>query len=241
MVPWSWARKFGGKGYRRTRKTVVLGPKTGQRGGAERAPSLYSKLDDGKVTYWYEVIDKVVDAGYGNTIANAITNEEINPTGIELSDGQISSWSEVSDYISRTITHNAPIEGSITEFEIGKPVFMTGNVFAKQNSTWSTTTTPTDCICSVKSSGTFREYVGLCAKINSDNTINFATHGDCYFKVDDTEQYQIGDTVLYDKSILGDNMGISVMSQNFCEAHEFCAIAVLLKVVGNELVNWLTG
>ena len=39
--------------------------------------------------------------------------------------------------------------------------------------------------------------------------VEFATHGDFYFAVDDSSKYKIGDTILYDGRILNDDMMIN--------------------------------
>ena len=118
--------------------------------------------------------------------------------------------------INTTITHNAPIVESLNNYEIGAPVFISGEVYNLKDGKYTTETTPTDCIPSVKSTGTFKEFIGIVVKkhpsgdkvtvgdvmkcdvvINQD-TIDFATHGDFYFKVSDVNNYEIGDIVLFD-------------------------------------------
>jgi hypothetical protein len=106
----------------------------------------------------------------------------------------------------------------LEDFDIGVPVFMTGSVFKfdEERRIYQTTTDVTDCISSVKNTGGHREYLGICcAKIPTGmknigrDTIEFASHGDCYFKVDNADDYQIGDVVLIDKSILGEDIVIT--------------------------------
>jgi hypothetical protein len=65
----------------------------------------------------------------------------------------------------------------------------------------------------VKSKGTAREYLGICCgkfhrgdKTIGQDTIEFSSHGDCYFKVNDSANYEIGDIVLIDKTILGEDV-----------------------------------
>lgn len=129
--------------------------------------------------------------------------------------GYLSS-SGSGDKINTTITHNAPITESLDNYEIGAPVFISGEVYNLKDGKYTTETTPTDCIPSVKSTGTFKEFIGIVVKkhpsgdkvtvgdvmkcdvvINQD-TIDFATHGDFYFKVSDVNNYEIGDIVLFD-------------------------------------------
>ena len=99
---------------------------------------------------------------------------------------------------STTITHYSPIESSvntITDFVIGAPVYMTGKVYHREDSKWvpSTEADTTDCICSVKTTGTWKEYVGICVRIDeANNCITFATHGDYMVKVEDSSCYSIG-------------------------------------------------
>ena len=118
--------------------------------------------------------------------------------------------------MNTTITHNAPITEGLDNYEIGAPVFISGEVYNLKDGKYTTETTPTDCIPSVKSTGTFKEFIGIVVKkhpsgdkvtvgdvmkcdvvINQD-TIDFATHGDFYFKVSDVNNYEIGDIVLFD-------------------------------------------
>ena len=79
---------------------------------------------------------------------------------------------------SMTITHLAPIdeECSINEFIIGTPVYMTGKVYVKdwENNIWnkSTTNDSIDCISSVKTNGTWKEYLGICtSKTDKENGV----------------------------------------------------------------------
>lgn len=120
-----------------------------------------------------------------------------------------------------TIVHNAPLEESLNNYTIGTPVFMSGKVYKlNEDKIYTTDTDSTNCIPSVKSSGTYKEYLGIVTnthkagdkvtvgtvmkhdiEINQD-TIDFATHGDFYFKVNASSNYNVGDTVLYDGTIL---------------------------------------
>ena len=53
-----------------------------------------------------------------------------------------------------------------------------------------------DCIPSVKTNGTWKEYLGICTHIDKESKeIKFATHGDYLVKVNDSSTYGIGDTV----------------------------------------------
>ncbi|KAK8895998.1 hypothetical protein M9Y10_013884, partial [Tritrichomonas musculus] len=105
---------------------------------------------------------------------------------------------------SNTITHYSPIESSmnsINDFVIGAPVYMTGKVYKHDGDTWipSTVNDTTDCICSVKTTGSWKEYVGICVRIDEkNNAITFASHGDYLLKVDDSSCYGIGDEVFID-------------------------------------------
>ena len=126
---------------------------------------------------------------------------------------------------SMTITHLAPIdeELDINSFVIGAPVYMTGKVYVKENNTWhkSTVNDSIDCIPSVKTNGTWKEYLGICTHIlpetrengvlsHNRGEIKFATHGDYLVKVDDSSTYGIGDTV-YIEHVIRDNISIPVL------------------------------
>ena len=128
---------------------------------------------------------------------------------------------------SQTITHYAPIEEDITNYTIGKPVFMSGKVYKRIEASaradlsatdkWvpSTSKDTEDCICSVLSSGTYKTYVGIITQIDEANkSITFATHGDYLFTVDDSSIYSIGDTVCYDGSVVLDNTISTVQIQS---------------------------
>lgn len=121
-----------------------------------------------------------------------------------------------NNQMNTTITHNAPITESLDNYEIGAPVFISGEVYNLKDGKYTTETTPTDCIPSVKSTGTFKEFIGIvvkkhpsgdkvtvgdvmkCDVVIDQDTIDFATHGDFYFKVSDVNNYEIGDIVLFD-------------------------------------------
>jgi hypothetical protein len=119
-----------------------------------------------------------------------------------------------------TVTHNSPLAHGETldKFDIGQAVYMSGNVFKFNEATrlYETTTDETNCISSVKSRGTAREYLGICCgklhrgdKNIGQDTIEFASHGDVYFQVDDSANYEIGDVLLIDKAILGEDVVIT--------------------------------
>ena len=107
---------------------------------------------------------------------------------------------------SATITHKAPIDENLTQedFEIGKPVYMTGKVYVKDKSSetgWKHSESiddVIDCISSVKHTGTWREYLGICVgKYKTrvgleENEITFASHGDFMVKY---SKCNVGDTL----------------------------------------------
>ena len=125
--------------------------------------------------------------------------------------------------LNTTITHNAPLEECLDIFELGCPVFMSGEVYNLKNGNYTKETNTIDCIPSVKSTGTYKEFLGIVVNkhksgdkvkigdvmkkdvIINQETVDFATHGDYYFRVDDSSKYKIGDTVLYDGSIVDDD------------------------------------
>ena len=102
-----------------------------------------------------------------------------------------------------TITHRAPIQESIENYIIGRPVFNAGVIAGKNGEI-----TPIDCIPYVKTNGTYREYLGIIVKINA-NTIDFATHGDYLFHVNNSSNYHIGDILTYDGNIIADDTFIN--------------------------------
>ena len=95
-------------------------------------------------------------------------------------------------------------------------MFLSGHVYKQVDNTWisSTINDSTDCISSVKSNGTWKEYIGIITSIdNKNNCITFATHGDMLFKVDDANIYQIGDVVLYDGRIVDEDYAMTLRIQ----------------------------
>ncbi|KAK8836386.1 hypothetical protein M9Y10_039729 [Tritrichomonas musculus] len=128
------------------------------------------------------------------TARNTIINSNLNVEGT------------ITSNCSNTITHYAPIESSlndINDFIIGAPVYITGNVFKRNDNKWvsSTVDDSTDCICSVKTIGSWKEYIGICVQIDQkNNCISFASHGDYLVKVDDSSCYSVGDEVFIDNT-----------------------------------------
>lgn len=131
---------------------------------------------------------------------------------------------------SMTITHNAPINEPLESFQIGMPVFTTGLVhhFDYDNGIYKPGGgSPIDCITSMKTSGSYKQYMGICVAkhdkgdeievgealktkiVMKQPTIDFATHGDYYFRVNDSSYYEIGDIVLFDGNKLDDELCIT--------------------------------
>jgi hypothetical protein len=120
-----------------------------------------------------------------------------------------------------TITHNSPLGHGVEldDFELGGNVYLTGNVFKfnEQSRLYETVTDETNCIPSVKASGGVREWLGICCgkirrgdkKNIGQDTIEFCSHGDVYVKVADSGNYEIGDILLNDGSILGENIVVT--------------------------------
>ena len=127
--------------------------------------------------------------------------------------------------LNTTITHNAPVNESIENFQIGAPVFTTGLVYHLSEGKYvSGSLTSIDCITSVKTSGSYRQYLGICCAIHKtgdiitigdtlkqeveikQDTVDFATHGDFYFRVNDSSEYSVGDIVLFDGNKLDDEL-----------------------------------
>ena len=113
---------------------------------------------------------------------------------------------------SKTVTHLCPIseEHNIDDFIIGAPVYLTGKVFKKVNNDWFPTTKEDsiDCISSVKTNGTWREYLGICTS-KTDKEIRFASHGDFLVTVDDSSTFKVGDIIH-----LTDSGGIGVIDDD---------------------------
>ena len=185
---------------------------------------------------WFFIEDnnRLGNGWYINSSADRLLFElnstSVNPSTVMFSDNGISfkgdkliSESELQQ--SMTITHLAPIdeELDINSFVIGAPVYMTGSAYVKENKRWnkSTVNDSIDCIPSVKTNGTWKEYLGICTHIlpetrengvlsHNRGEIKFATHGDYLVKVDDSSTYGIGDTV-YIEHVIRDNISIPVL------------------------------
>ncbi len=133
--------------------------------------------------------------------------------------GNLNVLGKVTSNGSNTITHYAPIaeDTNIHDYRIGEPVFMTGHVYTRvcidgEKYEWkpSTVNDSTDCICSVKPSGSWKEFVGIVTSINYDEQcLKFATHGDYIFHVTDSSKYEIGDMICYDGSVINDDTVIT--------------------------------
>ena len=129
---------------------------------------------------------------------------------------------------SRTVTHEAPFTGNVTDYEIGVPAFATGVVksFDFSTNSWVTTTNSTNCITEVKLEGNSSTFVGIIVgyvaedgeriynnhdlgvvmKSKTIRSILFASHGDFYFKVNDSSKYNIGDTITINGEVVDDEL-----------------------------------
>jgi hypothetical protein len=159
-------------------------------------------------------------------IDSSLTKLFANDSKVYIVTNRGSYWADIfgsstaNAVMNTTITHNAPLGHGETldNFTIGEPVYMTGTVakFDDIRRTYKRETDATNCISSVKSRGGVREYLGICSgkfrkgerNIGQD-TIEFATHGDCYFAVDSADDYEVGDVVLMDKKILGEDVVVT--------------------------------
>ena len=147
-------------------------------------------------------------------------------------DGNIKCSGVVSNS-STTILHQCPIEGNIKDFSIGCPIFQTGKVFKNNGDyTFSETTMKdsSDCIPSVKILGTWREFIGICTEVDTEhNLIRFASHGDYLFRVDDEKLYQVGDELLYNGIIVGEDVTITAKIRRM-------TVGIITGIIGEGLV-----
>ena len=179
---------------------------------------------------WYSICygsDKFVTVGLFE-ITKYAESKDITAKSFALKD-QVYTKAESNEKFapkeqSHTITHLCPVDESedINSFVIGKPLYMTGNVYVKQNNKWkkSMSTDSIDCISSVKTSGTWREYLGICTHIlpkskedSQSNTneslshdcgeIKFASHGDYMIKVSNSSEFKVGDIVYLNENSEG--------------------------------------
>ena len=133
--------------------------------------------------------------------------------------------------MNTTITHNAPLTEDLDKYEIGAPVFMSGKVYKLEDGKYINETDSINCIPSVKPTGYYKEFLGIVVAkhkkgdkitigdvvkrdiIIQQDTIDFATHGDFYFKVRDSWPYQPGDIILYDGNIVRESQPITTRIQ----------------------------
>ena len=67
-----------------------------------------------------------------------------------------------------------------------------------------------DCICSVVSEGTYKNFVGIITMIDIDNhSLTFASGGDFLMYVSNSDDYEIGDTILFDGTKLDEDLPIT--------------------------------
>ena len=143
---------------------------------------------------------------------------------------------------SRTITHLSPVlsDEDYENIEVGQPVFRSGNVYKIQTVEGTTdefefvdssVNDMTDCVPGVKSSGTYKQFIGIVTakhdknvvfKIDdavtyvekfTQNTVEFATHGDFMFKIPSghtSSEYSVGDEIMFDGSIVDDESPLTM-------------------------------
>ena len=160
----------------------------------------------------------VASTDSSNTATVSINGKEIYKSLTDTSTKLSSIESTIQK--SRTVTHEAPFTSNISEYHIGRPVFISGNVksFDFGTNAWTSSTSSVNCISEVKPSGNDSEFIGILvgytAKdgriIYNDNeahetiprSIVFASHGDYYLHVEDASKYHVGDLVTYDGTII---------------------------------------
>lgn len=167
----------------------------------------------------------VASTDSSNTATVTINGKEIYKSLTDTSTKLSSIESTIQK--SRTVTHEAPFTSNVSEYHIGMPVFITGNVksFDFGTNTWTSSTSSVNCISEVKPSGTDSEFIGILvgytAKdgrvIYNDNeahettprSIVFASHGDYYVHVNDTSKYHAGDLVTYNGTIISPDTSLT--------------------------------
>ena len=171
-----------------------------------------------KVVYDNEItpVDSILDAFAPSDPNPGMTPEAWNfKLSFEYTDEHVLSSQATKLLVDKTvrqsnttITHYAPIEEPIANYQIGHPTFMSGKVYKRVENNWtlSTSTDSTDCICSCITTGTSKTFAGVITSIDAkQNSITFATHGDYLFKVNDSSKYNVGDTICYDGSVITEN------------------------------------
>ena len=139
---------------------------------------------------------------------------------------------------------------SDTNVKVGSPVFLTGEVINLKYSTPSNTSDSTLCIPIIKSTGTYKDFIGVCTEVNSDtmfktrtepksttyynNTnyayIRFATHGDYLFSVKDSDMYKVGDTIDYLGNIVDEYAPLTNKIRR-------STVGIITKIISKEVVS----
>ena len=108
-------------------------------------------------------------------------------------------------------THIALVEDDIKNYHIGEPVFLTGNMYQlndEEKYVKATVNNKNECICGVIKGNdiNYRLFLGICSSINEENnTIEYMNQGCYYFKVNNSNNYKIGNTLLYNGEIIDDS------------------------------------
>ena len=103
-----------------------------------------------------------------------------------------------------------------TNVKVGYPVFITGEILGKNLN--KSIITSRDCVPVVQSTGDYKKFIGVCTEVNATynghttTTLNnqkyayikYATHGDFLFHVADSTNYNIGDIIKFDGTIVDD-------------------------------------
>ena len=133
-----------------------------------------------------------------------------------------------SFYNGQTIIHNMPYDGNINEINIGDPVFKSSfdkNIYyiekSKNGKYKFTPITNTETLLKHSTDQLFKvgripnnNFVGVITKIfknvdnksvYEENTVQFASHGDFLFKVEDNSIYEVGDIINYNGMIINDD------------------------------------
>jgi len=101
----------------------------------------------------------------------------------------------------------------VADFRVSCPVFASGSPISSadpfQGSLgYPEKLSPTDCICAVKPTGSYEEFIGICTELRPDGVV-FASHGDYLFRVDNSAKYVIGSSVMYDGRIVCDEIPLT--------------------------------
>jgi len=145
------------------------------------------------------------DHVYNKNEVDALIQAACRPTSPLRVEGVAAPNTTITHLTTISVPSTNQSEGvHVVDFRVSYPVFASGSLGYPE------TLSPTDCICAVKPTGSYKELVGICVMIHDDtNEVVFASHGDYLFHVDNSSMYGIGDCIMYDGRTVNDEIPLT--------------------------------